>query len=253
MHISTALSGSMYDLSHVDMFNVKTTNSKATNGDGGTLYLNNGHLAMRTCVDVGASALNGRGGFGFIQGSGSHSIQSTNFQQSEALHGGFLAAELTSIQLTALVVNNPVAKFGGALHLVSSDVFHSACTFTNVLSQIEGGIWLASSSLHWPSVDNGGGFEVSTFSDAVAPGKYLSEGAAREWSTVVLISIPPPSFNTCFIVFVTFFSILKHPNKSFLTLYVFGHFYHTVYYYIFININLFHFNVKFFEVLHRCT
>ena len=25
-------------------------------------------------------------------------------------------------------------------------------------------------------------------------GKYLSEGAAREWSTVVDISIPPPSF-----------------------------------------------------------
>jgi len=26
------------------------------------------------------------------------------------------------------------------------------------------------------------------------PGEYLSEGAAREWSTVVKIFIPPPSF-----------------------------------------------------------
>ena len=26
-------------------------------------------------------------------------------------------------------------------------------------------------------------------------GEYLSEGAAREWSTVVKICIPPPSFN----------------------------------------------------------
>ena len=28
-----------------------------------------------------------------------------------------------------------------------------------------------------------------------SPGKYLSEGAAREWSTVVDISMTPPSFN----------------------------------------------------------
>ena len=27
--------------------------------------------------------------------------------------------------------------------------------------------------------------------------------------------LPPPSFQTCFIVFVTFSSILKHPNKIF--------------------------------------
>ena len=41
-----------------------------------------------------------------------------------------------------------------------------------------------------------------------------SEGVAREWSTVVDFY----SFSlhqTCFIVFVTFSSILKHPNKSF--------------------------------------
>ena len=48
-------------------------------------------------------------------------------------------------------------------------------------------------------------------------GKYLSEGAAREWSTVVDISIPPPSFKPVSLSLSRISSILKHPNKSFLT------------------------------------
>ena len=51
---------------------------------------------------------------------------------------------------------------------------------------------------------------------------------------------------TYFIGFVTFSSIGKHPNKSFLTLYIFGHFYTLFTLYIY-NINIFHFNVNFFE------
>ena len=40
-------------------------------------------------------------------------------------------------------------------------------------------------------------------------------------STAVSISIPPPLLQTCFVVFVSFFSILKHPNKYFLTQYIY--------------------------------
>ena len=47
--------------------------------------------------------------------------------------------------------------------------------------------------------------------------KYKSEGAAREWSTVVVvdISIPPPSFKPVSWSLSRISSILKHPNKSF--------------------------------------
>ena len=48
-------------------------------------------------------------------------------------------------------------------------------------------------------------------------GEYLSEGAAREWSTVVKISRPPPSFNPVSLFLSRSPLILKHPNKSFLT------------------------------------
>ena len=46
-------------------------------------------------------------------------------------------------------------------------------------------------------------------------GKYSSERAAREWSTVVLICINPPSFNLFQWSLSRISSILKHPNKSF--------------------------------------
>ena len=48
-------------------------------------------------------------------------------------------------------------------------------------------------------------------------GEYLSEGAAREWSTVVKIFIPPPSFKLVLLSLSRISSILKYPNKSFLT------------------------------------
>ena len=47
------------------------------------------------------------------------------------------------------------------------------------------------------------------------PGKYSSEGAAREWSTVVDISIPPLSFKHILLSLSRISSFLKHPNKSF--------------------------------------
>jgi len=47
--------------------------------------------------------------------------------------------------------------------------------------------------------------------------KYSSEGAAREWSTVVDIFIPLPSFKPVSLYLSRISSILKHPNKSFLT------------------------------------
>ena len=65
---------------------------------------------------------------------------------------------------------------------------------------------------------------------AITTGECLSEGAAREWSTVVKISILPLSFKPIALSFVSFSSIVKYPNKSFLTYSIFGHFYHTVYY-----------------------
>ena len=39
-----------------------------------------------------------------------------------------------------------------------------------------------------------GNLESSKFISPLLTGEYLSEGAAREWSTVVKICIPPPSF-----------------------------------------------------------
>ena len=48
-------------------------------------------------------------------------------------------------------------------------------------------------------------------------GEYLSEGAAREWSTVVKIFITSPSLKPVSLSLSRISSVLKHPNKSFLT------------------------------------
>ena len=61
-------------------------------------------------------------------------------------------------------------------------------------------------------------------------GKYSKrrERASRNESTVDWHFYEFPLLQTCFIVFVTFSSILKHPNKSFLThINIFDIFYHT--------------------------
>jgi len=54
--------------------------------------------------------------------------------------------------------------------------------------------------------------------DVLCLGKYFKAkraSIAYMESTVVDISIPPSLFQTCFIVFFTISSILKHPSKSF--------------------------------------
>ena len=45
-------------------------------------------------------------------------------------------------------------------------------------------------------------------------GEYLSEGAAREWSTVVKICIPPPSFNPVSL-FLSRSPLFKTPKQVF--------------------------------------
>ena len=59
-----------------------------------------------------------------------------------------------------------------------------------------------------------------------------SEGAAREWSTVVKISIPPPSFKPVPLSLSRISSIVKHPNKSFFNVFNIWTLLPTVYYYI---------------------
>ena len=76
-------------------------------------------------------------------------------------------------------------------------------------------------------------------------GKYSSERAAREWSTVVDISIPPPSFKL-----VSLSSprspLSKTPKQViFLTLSTFCHFYDTITLLSILLFLLFSFNVKF--------
>ena len=48
-------------------------------------------------------------------------------------------------------------------------------------------------------------------------GEHSSERAAREWSNCSWQFYYSSLFHTCFIAFVTFSSVVKHPNKSFLT------------------------------------
>ena len=64
-------------------------------------------------------------------------------------------------------------------------------------------------------------------------------------STVVDISIPPPSFKPVALSLSRIFFILKHPNKSFFNVLtninIFGHLLHTLYYTIILNILYFHF------------
>ena len=66
-----------------------------------------------------------------------------------------------------------------------------------------------------------------------------------EWSTVVDISIPPPSFKPVSLSLSRISSILKHPNMSFFNpyKYIFDIFYHTVFT-VFYNYTFFRFNVK---------
>ena len=71
-----------------------------------------------------------------------------------------------------------------------------------------------------------------------------SERAAREWSTVVKISIPPSTLFHCHLSRIS--SILKHTNKSFLTcINIFEHLFTTLSFSCY-KIYFFHFNVKFF-------
>ena len=49
-------------------------------------------------------------------------------------------------------------------------------------------------TLTWSTLDPDDLEDVSKTMQKMLRGKYSSEGAAREWSTVVDISIPPPSF-----------------------------------------------------------
>ena len=81
-------------------------------------------------------------------------------------------------------------------------------------------------------------------------GEYLSEGAAREWSTVVKICIPPPSFNPVSL-FLSRSPLFKTPKQVFFNpihiLTLLPHFF-SYYYYKF---TFFHFNVNFFNFYYR--
>ena len=185
VHVSTLLtgaSGSMNSLSYLEMHRVQTTNTKALL-NGGTIYVENGHMKMNSCVDVGASAMHGSGGSIFVKGLGSHTMQATSFQHGAAKYGGFLSSMQTKIHMKEIFVNNATAYkdyhapsslitggIGGALHLIKTEMTHDACTFTKITSQISGGVWMESSTLQWPTTNvDTLGLRVSTFSECTAP------------------------------------------------------------------------------------
>ena len=104
-------------------------------------------------------------------------------------------------------------------------------------------------AVQWVGADESDGTELMSIEKwMTAIGKFKSEESEHcvYGSTVVDNFITLPFFQTYFIVFVTFSSIVKHPNKSFLTQSMYLTLLHTVLLYILLNINLFHLNVKLF-------
>ena len=90
--------------------------------------------------------------------------------------------------------NRSIAKNGGCMHMTCRKE-KGGCGFEFC--------WLCLGPWSTHGSSTGGYYACNNYEQA---GKYLSEGAAREWSTVVDISIPPPCFipvsylfHTCFI------------------------------------------------------